>query len=114
MSSDAILPLGVPLQDGLTPAEYRQVERHRCALALQERCQVSWERAKADWLARCATEWRKHRFEHMLALQREEIAKYRWIRSEQVQRDIGRQAAVEWVQKHAASWRRWYEETFTE
>jgi hypothetical protein len=114
MSSEVLMPLGVPLEDGLTPAEYRQVERHFTVLAQKESAPISWEQAKNDWLAHCAAEWRKRRFEHMLALQREEIAKYRWIRSEQVHRDIGRQAAVEWVQKHAASWRRWYEETFTD
>lgn len=114
MSSDVLMPLGVPLRDGLTPAEHRQVERHRQLMMQSARGPVSWEAAKSEWLAKCACEWRKHRFEHMLALQREEIAKYRWIKSEQAHRDIGRQAAVEWVQKHAASWRRWYEETFTE
>jgi hypothetical protein len=114
MSSDALHPSGIPMSDGLTPAECKQVERHLNILCQQGAGLVNWETAKSDWLARCACEWRKQRQEHMLALQREEIAKYRWIESEKAKCDLGRQAAVDWVHKHAASWRCWYEETFIE
>lgn len=109
-----VLQLGIPLQDGLTPAEHRQVERHRAVLSEQRGTAVSWEAAKQDWLCTRATEWRQRRQQHMLNLQREEIAKYRWIESEKARCDLGRQAAVDWVQRHAAAWRKWYEETFTD
>lgn len=101
------------MDDGLTPAERRQVEEHRRAMSAECKRQVDWDSAKTDWLARLAADWRKRRQEHMCELQREEIARYRWLACEKAQRDIGRQAAVEWVQKHAAAWRKWYEETFT-
>ncbi len=107
-----VAEMGIPRGENLTPAEQRQVERHRDALTESTGAPVSWDAAKADWLQRCACEWRQRRQEHMLGLQREEIAKYRWLQSEKAHCDIGRQAAVEWVQKHAAAWRKWYEETF--
>ncbi|MBW7862984.1 MAG: hypothetical protein GX580_06610 [Candidatus Hydrogenedens sp.] len=48
----------------------------------------------------------------MLARQREEIARYKWIRSEEAQRDLGTLAALEWVNKYAAQWREWYDREF--
>ncbi len=101
-----------PRRGRLTAAEERQVERHRAAL--EERCgrEFSLDEAEADWLMNCACEWRQRRQEHMLNMQREEISKYRWLQCEKAQCDIGRQAAVEWVQKHAAAWRKWYEEAY--
>jgi hypothetical protein len=48
----------------------------------------------------------------MLTLQREEIARYKWIASEKACCDMGRQAALEWVIHHAAAWRAWYERVY--
>ncbi|MBI1319764.1 MAG: hypothetical protein GC168_12565 [Candidatus Hydrogenedens sp.] len=97
---------------GLTPAEQHQIERHKYYMSQRLGYDVGMEAAKRDWLSNHAATWRKRRQEHMLCLQRAEIAKYRWIRSEQEHRDMGREAAMEWVQKHAAAWRHWYEMNF--
>ena len=48
----------------------------------------------------------------MLAMQREEINRYKWIESEKAQRDLGRDAVLCWIRDNAAAWRRWYEEEY--
>lgn len=94
----------------LSKAEQYQVTRHQHRLAEERGCDVSWEDARESWLEHLAPEWRQQRMSHMLDMQREEIARYRWIRSEEEHRDMGRQAAMEWVQKYAKEWRQWYED----
>jgi len=96
----------------LSRAETYQVERHKYFLSQRAGHDVGFDAALEDWNRHYAAAWRKRRQEHMLSLQRAEIAKYRWLRSEEARRDIGREAGIEWVQKHAAAWRKWYEETF--
>ena len=94
----------------LSKAEQHQVSCHQLALAAEQGCAVSWEEASASWLEEHAAAWRQKRQSHMLDMQREEIARYRWIRSEEEHHDLGRQAAMEWVQKYAKQWRKWYED----
>ena len=96
----------------LTALERRQVVRHQQVLSEARGSEVDWATAEQDWLAYHAQAWREERHRHILSLQREEIARYKWIRSEEEHRDVGRQAAMEWVQKYAASWRKWYEDEY--
>lgn len=44
-----------------------------------------------------------------LNAEREEIAKYKWIRSEEEGRDLGILACFEWIQKYAISFREMWE-----
>lgn len=98
--------------DQLTSAELREVERHKYYMSLARGHDVGFAAAKADWLRHHADCYRFRKHEHMLTLQREEIARYKWIRSEIARRDLGREAALEWVLKHAAEWRAWYDCTY--
>ena len=98
------------MSEDLSKAEQYQVEQHRKALEETLGEVVSTDTATASWLAHHADQWRQQRQEHMLEMQREEIARYRWIRSEEAHCDLGRQAALEWVQKYAKEWRQWYED----
>jgi hypothetical protein len=41
-----------------------------------------------------------------LAVEREEMLRYKWIESEKAGRDLGQQALLEWVDKHAAAFHR--------
>ena len=43
-----------------------------------------------------------------LAEEREEISKYKWIRSEEAGRDLGVYACIEWIQKYAVSFREYW------
>ena len=53
--------------------------------------------------------WSEERQAEMLAEQREEILRHKWIESEKAQRDLGSEAALDWIRRYAAQWRRWYE-----
>ncbi len=96
----------------LTPAERHQIETHKYFMSRRAGYDVGMDAACADWEARYGAEWRCRRQEAMLAMQREEISRYKWIRSEEAKRDLGRDAALEWIRTYAASWRKWYEEEF--
>lgn len=41
--------------------------------------------------------------------QKEEMEKHRWIESEKANRDLGNNAYIDWIKKHAKSWRDEYE-----
>jgi len=53
---------------------------------------------------------REERQAKMLAEQREEILRHKWIESEKAQRDLGSEAVLDWIRRYAAQWRRWYED----
>lgn len=93
----------------LSNAELREIERHKYLMSQEEGRDVELERAAQDWLANHAELWRKHRQVRMLELQRKEIERYKWIESEKAQRDLGREASLDWIRKYAARWRDWYE-----
>lgn len=98
----------------LKKAELREIERHKYYLSLAKGEDVGFEAAAADWLSRYAQQWREERQRKMLALQREEINRYKWIQSERASQDLGGQAVLEWIQKYAAHWRDWYENEYEE
>ncbi|NIA12918.1 MAG: hypothetical protein GWP08_02465 [Nitrospiraceae bacterium] len=45
----------------------------------------------------------------MLAMQREDILRHKWIESEKHDRDLGAEAALDWIRQYAAPWRNWFE-----
>ncbi len=47
-------------------------------------------------------------------LQREEMQRHKWIESEKAGRDLGEQACIDWVEKHAARFRQQWEQTLPE
>lgn len=98
--------------DQLTTAETKDVERHKYYMSLACGHDVGFAAAKADWLTHHADCYRLRKHEHMLTLQREEIARYKWIKSELAKRDLGREAALEWVLNYAPGWRAWYESVY--
>ena len=96
----------------LKRAELREIERHKYYMSLERGEDVGFETAANDWLANYAQAWREERQQRMLALQREEINRYKWIQSERASRDLGGEAVLEWIQKYAAHWREWYENEY--
>lgn len=100
------------MEDKLSNAERHAIEEHKYYLSLKRGYDVGFETARVDWQANYSVSWRKQRQAHMLELQREEISRYKWIESEKARRDLGREAALEWIRNNAASWRRWYEEEY--
>ncbi len=96
----------------LTRAETRQVEQHKYFLSQKRGADVGFEMACQDWFEKHSQEWREERHRRMLAMQRDEIAKYKWLRSEEARRDLGSAAALEWIRLYAAAWRDWFEKEY--
>ncbi len=98
----------------LKKAEVRQIERHKYFMSINRGKEVDFEEAACDWLEHHAQAWREERQRKMLAMQREEINRYKWIRSEHAHHDLGGKAVLDWIHRYAAHWREWYEEEYVE
>jgi len=96
----------------LSKAERKAVERHRLWLCGQQGCEVSLSEALTDWLAHHSQSWRSDRHAKMLAMERQEILRHKWIESEKRNRDVGAEAAFDWIRRYAAGWRAWFEEEY--
>ena len=96
----------------ISKAEMRAVEVHKYYLSQRAGYDDGVECARADWLKYHAEGWRRDRHERMLALQREEILRYKWIESEKANQDLGKGVAMDWIRKYAAQWRSWYEREY--
>jgi hypothetical protein len=94
----------------ISKAEQVAIERHRANLCKVRGREVSEDEALADWLEHYALQWRRARHVKMLAMQREEILRYKWIESEKRHRDLGAEAVFEWIRRYAADWRTWFDE----
>ena len=102
------------MQQEITRAEQRALHEHREFLCREWMRDVSLDEAREDWLSHHAEAWRTARMRKMLEMQRAEINRYKWIESEKAQRDLGREAVFDWINKYAATWREWFEKEFAE
>lgn len=93
----------------LSKAEIRAVEQYRVRMVEERGGNFTFEQAESEWLDQCAVQWRESRQREMLNRQREEILRHKWIESEKAHRDLGAEAALDWIKRYAADWRRWYE-----
>lgn len=90
-------------------AERNAVEKHLERLRFERGPEVTYDEALQDWNAHHAVRWREERQRRMLAEQRAEIERHKWIESEKAGRDLGRDAVMDWIKNNAAAWRQWYE-----
>jgi len=95
-----------------SPAEWVCIEQHKYFLSEHRGCDVGLEEAVSHWLECHSAEWRQQQHQKMMELQRAEILRHKWIESEKAERDLGRDAALDWIGKYAAQWREWYEREF--
>jgi hypothetical protein len=93
----------------LSKAEERAVKRLQRKLTRESGYPVEWDEAVACWQREYAKKWRECRLASMMARQREEIQRHKWIESEKAHRDLGQAAVLDWIHHHAAEWRDWYE-----
>ncbi|HOD49937.1 MAG TPA: hypothetical protein PLM14_12945 [Candidatus Hydrogenedentes bacterium] len=93
----------------MTQPEIYAVRQHQQSLAEVRGVEVSFQEALEDWQENHALRWREERQRQYLAMQREEIQRYKWIESEKARRDLGAQAVLDWIGNYAESWRAWYE-----
>jgi len=96
----------------LSRAERLAVERHRIRLSADGGCELSFDDALADWMENYSAKWRQERHVRMLAMEREEIMRHKWIESEKGNHDVGSEAVFDWIRKYAAIWRKWFEEEY--
>ena len=100
------------MEQTLTEAQRTEIEKHKYCLSQERGYDVGLDVATDDWLQNHAEKWCQHRQQQMLAMQREEIRKHLWIESEKAHKDLGRTAKLDWIQKYAAKWRRWYDREY--
>ena len=93
-------------------AELLAIEQYHKRLIEEHGREVDIEAATQEWIQYRSDSWHQERQTRMLAMQREEINRYKWIESEKAQRDLGRDAVLCWIRDNAAAWRRWYEEEY--
>jgi len=94
-------------EDELTFSERKAIETHKYYLSREAGRDVGMAYAIAHWLVHHAARWRHERLRKELAEQWQEIEKHKWIESEKAGTDLGESAALDWIRKHAAAWRRW-------
>jgi hypothetical protein len=94
----------------MSKAEWAAVARHRADLSIARGYEVTAEDALTDWIENHSHEWRRARHAHMLAMQREEILRHKWIESEKRNHDLGAEAVFDWIRQYAAAWRKWFDD----
>jgi hypothetical protein len=104
-------PSRTPMQQyvDLTDAERRAVDVHKYFMSERYGYDVGFDTAYDDWSRHYSEDWRRRRHERMLSLEMSEIARHVWIVSQKNGRDMGREAALDWVLNYAAEWRTWFE-----
>jgi len=98
-------------QESFSPEEWDAIKVHRYFLSREYSRYVSIFEAVRSWRENYALRWRGERVKRAHLAQIEEIMKHKWIESEKAGRDIGKKAVGDWIEKHAAAWRREWEKT---
>ena len=88
----------------ILPSEMPAIEVHKYFMAIEQKKPVSFRDAIKDWNS-YRDDWLKEKTRLDNLKQKEEIDKYKYLRSEQEGRDLGPQAVEEWMQKYAPMWR---------
>ena len=93
-------------KDELSTEERVAIETHKYFLSKEAGRDVGMAYAIAHWLVHHAMQWRHEQLRKDLAEQWKEIEKHKWIESEKAGTDLGSSAAIDWITKHAAEWRK--------
>ncbi len=93
-------------ESDLTPEEIAAIETHKYYLSKEEGRDVGMAYAIAHWLVHHAARWRHEQLRKDIEDQWKEIEKHKWIESQKAGTDLGSTAAMDWIQKYAAEWRR--------
>jgi hypothetical protein len=86
------------------------VEERQDETSAESDCDVDFSELEAGSESDGEQRVREEHQAKMLADQREEILRHKWIESEKAQRDLGSEAVLDWIRRYAAQWRRWYED----
>ena len=104
-------PLSHPMLKSYWPSERRAILVHRFFLCLERQRDVSVEESIESWESGPSRKWRCEKMRRDATQQLREIERHKYLLSQKVGRDIGWEAAAQdWVEHHAAAWRKWWEE----
>lgn len=93
------------------PSERRAIIVFRHCLQCDLERDIAIEEAVAFWERGAAAEWRREKMRIDGQKQLEEIERHKYVVSQRVGHDIGwERAALDWIDRYAADWRRWWEE----
>jgi hypothetical protein len=91
-------------------AEQVAILDHRFYLSIALERQASFDETLRSWEAGAGRPWRETKMVRDRTAQVKEIERHKWFMSQHVGRDIGWEpAAFDWIEKHAAAWRDWWE-----
>lgn len=111
--------LGEPLQDGLRSAllasfalsERRAILCHRLYLGFQLQREADLQTALLSWEGGACTAWRREKMRRDCQEQIRQIELHRTELSRLLGQEVSAEAAArDWIQKHAAAWRAWWEQ----
>ena len=78
---------------------------------MEKKRKISLGEAVESWEDGPSKSWRKDKMKRDGRKQLNEIERHKYLLSEKCGHDVGWEtAALDWVQHHAADWRRWWEE----
>jgi hypothetical protein len=99
-----------PALHGFWPSEQQAILCYRVELRASLERVVSIEESVTNWEHGPAIRWRRDKMRVDSRKQLDEIEKHKYFLSQTVGHDIGWDiAASDWVSKHAAEWRDWWE-----
>ena len=96
---------------GLWPSEVRAIEACQAFLRRQQKSEVSLKETLEIWEGRLSRKWRAEKMKIDGQMQMREIEQHQ----SRIQKEEGRQldwetAAQDWIERHARTWREWWEE----
>ncbi|HVR74539.1 MAG TPA: hypothetical protein VMT52_09415 [Planctomycetota bacterium] len=99
-----------PLISKYWPSERRAILVHRYYLSHQLRREATLEEALTSWESGICGPWRRNKMRRDCQQQLKEIERHKYLVSKERGYDIGWDtAAQDWIGRHAAAWREWWE-----
>ncbi len=104
------LPEDEALLGGFRPSEQRAILEFCHLLGKDPRVAADLAEAIRAWESGLGRLWRRQKMSRDYQTQMSEIERHKYLVSERVGHDIGwDRAAHDWIDKHAAAWRDWWE-----
>ena len=99
-----------PLLERYWPSERRAILVHRFYLSLEQKREATLEAALRSWESGICVAWRRDKMRRDGQEQLREIERHKYFLSQRLGYDVGWEvAAKDWIEKHAAAWREWWE-----
>ncbi len=94
------------VRERFLPGEMEAILTHKYFLSQKAGRDVGLDYAILDWNRHHAVKWRERRIRDDVGVQFCEMMKHKWIESQKAGRNLGKEAIVDWIFKHAEGWRK--------